>query len=350
LFLLFRSCNIGGIFSLYSKIMRTFFLFFILLSVGAFAQTTFSFTDSICTNRILSDISVLANDSLMGREGGSVYEMKAGNYIIEQYKECGLIPIPGTTDFRQEFFLRKNVNEKGDTVDIKSNNILGYIENNAPYTIVIGGHYDHIGYYYKDSALYINNGADDNASGAATVMEMARYLSSGNMTKYNYILACWGSEEQGLVGSNFFCASQIYPFEKIAFYMNFDMVGRLGWNKDQLDVFGLGTSKIWDSIISENNYEKYTLKKFAAAMMDVSDHTCFYRNRIPFLYFTSGLPPVYHTPLDETPLINQKGVELIVSYAEEIIGRLDGSKPAYRAVTNKETQKVTWYFFSQFLN
>ncbi|MGD9493110.1 MAG: M28 family peptidase [Bacteroidales bacterium] len=329
--------------------MKTLFLFFVLLSAVAAAQTTYSFDDSSRTGRIMYDISVLAHDSLMGREGGSEYEMRAGNYIISEYKKCGLIPVPGTDGFRQEFELRKTTNEKGDTVTVKSNNILGYIENNAPYTIVIGGHYDHIGFYYKDSLLYVNNGADDNASGAVGVIEMARYLSSGNLANYNYILACWGSEEQGLVGSNYFCSSNLYPFDKIAFYVNFDMIGRLGWKTDQLDVFGLGTTPLWDSLVTETEYKSYKLKKFAGAV-DASDHTCFYKNKTPYIYFTSGLPPVYHTPKDETPLINPKGVEIIISYTEEIIGRFDGSKPAFRTVSQKEMNKVYWYFLSQFMN
>jgi len=258
--------------------MKIFFLFFVLISAVATAQTTYSFDDSSRTKRIMYDISVLADDSLMGREGGSEYEMRAGNYIISEYTKCGLIPVPGAVGFRQEFVLRKTTNEKGDSITVKSSNILGYIENNAPYTIVIGGHYDHIGYYYKDSLLHINNGADDNASGAVGVVEMARYLSSGNLTNYNYILACWGSEEQGLVGSNYFCSSNLFPFSKMAFYVNFDMIGRLGWKTDQLDVFGLGTTQLWDSLVPETEYKSYKLKKFAGAV-DASDHTCFYKTK-----------------------------------------------------------------------
>ncbi len=329
--------------------MKTISFLFTLLTFGSFAQTDFLFDDQARSGRILTDISVLASDLLMGREGGSEYEYEAGNYIIDEFKKCGLIPLPGTDNFRQSFDLRARINDKGDTIRPVSNNILGYIENNAPYTIVIGGHYDHIGFYYKDTALYVNNGADDNASGTAGVMEMARYLSSGNLTKYNYILACWGSEEKGLLGSNYFCSSNIYPFDKIAFYVNFDMIGRLGWKEDQLDVFGLGTTPVWDSVITETEYGKYKLKTFNGAV-DASDHTCFYQHKTPYIYFTSGLPPVYHTPKDETPLVNPEGVELIISYTEDIISRFDGSKPAFREVSKKEMNKVYWYFLSQFMN
>ncbi|MPL98543.1 hypothetical protein SDC9_44749 [bioreactor metagenome] len=329
--------------------MKILIFLFLFITFGSFAQTTFSFDDSVRTKRLLYDISWLSDDSLMGREGGSEYEWKAGDYIISQFAECGLIPVPGSTGFRQEFLLRTVTSDSGKKVDVMSNNILGYIENNAPYTVVIGGHYDHIGFYYKDSLLYVNNGADDNASGAAGVMEMARYLSSGNLTKYNYILACWGSEEQGLVGSNFFCSSNLYPFSKMAFYVNFDMIGRLGWKTDQLDIYGLGTTPVWDSLVPETEYGKYKLKKFGGGV-DASDHTCFYKKRTPYIYFTSGLPPVYHTPKDETPLINPEGVELIIKYTEDIISRFDGSKPAFKSVSQKEMNKVYWYFLSQMMN
>ncbi|PKP05355.1 MAG: hypothetical protein CVU11_00170 [Bacteroidetes bacterium HGW-Bacteroidetes-6] len=330
--------------------MRILFIFLLLGWLQLNAQITYSFENADRTARILNDITVLAHDSLMGREGGSEWEYRAGNYIIAEYKKCGLIPVPGTSDFRQPFVIDREYFDNGDSVITVSNNILGYIENNAPYTIIIGGHYDHLGYKYTDdSLLHIYNGADDNASGAASVMEMARYLSSGNMTKYNYILACWGSEEKGLLGSNFFCSSHLYPFDKVAFYVNFDMVGRMGWQTDQLDIYGLGSSLVWGTVVSEENYGKYKLKKLEAAV-DASDHTCFNQNRIPFIYFTSGLPPVYHTPKDETVLINPEGVELIVTYTEEIIGRFGGEKPSYRQVTKKEQNKVYWYFFSQMLN
>jgi hypothetical protein len=329
--------------------MKIFVLIFVLIGFCVSAQQTFTFDDSSRVSRIKYDILVLASDSLMGREGGSEYEWRAGNYIISEFTKCGLIPVPGNDGFRQEFEIgnKKGNNNKSDV--IKSNNILGYIENNAPYTIVIGGHYDHIGFYYKDTVLYINSGADDNASGASGVMEMARYLSSGNLTKYNYILACWGSEEKGLLGSNHFCSSNLYPFEKIAFYINFDMIGRLGWKTDQLDIFGLGSTPDWDSILSETEYKDYKLKKFAGAV-DASDHACFYKNKTPFIYFTSGLPPVYHTPKDKAALINYEGVNLIINYTEDIIGRFDGSKPKFRTVSQKEMNKVYWYFIAQFFN
>ncbi len=327
-------------------------LLLLIIVLGVFqirAQTVWNFNDSARSGRIFNDISVLAHDSLMGRDGASGFEFKAGNYIIQQYELCGLIPVPGLDSFRQPFVLRTSVTQ-GDTLKEISHNILGYIENNAPYTIIIGGHYDHIGYVYdSDSLLLINNGADDNASGTAAVIEMARFLSSGNLTNYNYILACWGSEEQGLVGSNFFCREKVFPFDSIAFYVNFDMVGRLGWKENQLDIFGLGSSPVWKTIVTEETRDKFALKKFEGAV-DASDHTCFYKNKIPYIYFTSGLPPVYHTPKDETPLINPSGVTFIVNYTEDIIGRFSGEKPSFRLVSSKEMNKVYWYFFSQMLN
>lgn len=328
---------------------HVFLIFILLVALNMQAQVSWVFNDSARTSRIIQDITVLAHDSLMGRDGASQFEYKAGNYIISQFQSCGLIPVPGTVDFRQPFVLRSQV-INGDTIKQISHNILGYIENNAPYTVIIGGHYDHIGYFYnKDSVLMINNGADDNASGTAGVLEMARYLSNGNLTQYNYILACWGSEEQGLVGSEFFCSSKLFPFDSIAFYVNFDMIGRLGWKSNQLDIFGLGTSTLWKTIIPEEKRDSIVLKKFDGGV-DASDHTCFYKNGIPYIYFTSGLPPVYHTPKDETPLINEKGVTFIINYTEDIIGRCNGSKPPYRTVSSKEMNKVYFYFFSQMLN
>lgn len=324
----------------------------LLLVFAFFSNNIFSqsfFDDSLRIKRMFDDVSVLASDSLQGRYGGTIYEIKAAEYIENELDKIDVGILPGFYDYRQEFVIDIRKDSTNEFVDVKSNNILGYIDNNAPYTIVIGAHYDHVGVSSRKSSDRINNGADDNASGTAVVLEMGRLLKSGKHAKYNYILAFWGSEEQGLLGSNHFCSSNVYPFEKIAFYINFDMVGRLGWKKNQLDVFGMGSSPVWDSIITETKYGDYNLKKLAGAM-DASDHTCFYENQTPYIYFTSGLPPEYHTPLDEVKLINSEGMLLIASFAEDIISRLDGSKPEYREVSAKEMSKAYWYFIGQFFS
>lgn len=334
--------------------MKYLFIAFIsILFINVlFAQNTLDFSDISRTERIEYDISLLSHDSLLGRDGASEDEYRAGNYIISQFKLIGLKPLPGLDNFRQEFTIQENM-QKADSmliIDKQSNNILAYLDNQKPYTIVIGAHYDHLGFTYnKDSALIIYNGADDNASGTAAVLEMARYINSGKLDSYNYIFACWGSEEKGLLGSNYFCSSNVFPFEKMAFYVNFDMIGRLGWQKDQIDVYGLGSSNIWEDMIPEKTYDDYKLKKMNAAV-DASDHTCFYHNNTPIIYFTSGLPPQYHTAKDENNLINYAGVKTIVSLTEEIIGKFDGTKPSFREFTKREQNKVYFYFIGQFLN
>jgi hypothetical protein len=327
-------------------------LFFIQI-ISASAQGKFEFSEADRTKRITEDINVLAHDSLRGREGGTEWEYRSANYIIKEFEEIGLVPIPGLDAFRQPFNIENRIHKKDSTitVQVESNNVLAYLDNGMPYTIVIGAHYDHLGFKFnEDSALIVYNGADDNASGSAAVLEMARYITQNeSFHKYNYIFACWGSEEKGLLGSNHFCNSKIYPFEKIAFYVNFDMIGRLGWKKDQIDIFGMGSSTVWNGFLPEDKYEDYKLKKMAAAF-DASDHACFHTNKTPFIYFTTGLPPQYHQPSDESDIINYKGVEEIIELCESIILKFDGEKPDFREFTDKEVSKVSLYFIGQFFN
>jgi len=331
-------------------ILGIFALFFVQF---LFAQQSFQFSEADRTNRIKEDINVLAHDSLRGREGGTEWEYRAANYIIGEFKEIGLVPLPGMETFRQAFMINKTIHTKDSMIktQVESNNVLAWFDNGQPYTIVIGGHYDHLGYKYnEDSALIIYNGADDNASGSAAVLEMARYIKNNEaFHKYNYIFACWGSEEKGLLGSRFFCSSEIFPFEKMAFYVNFDMIGRLGWKKDQIDIFGMGSSPVWNDLLPEDTYEDYKLKKMAAAF-DASDHACFYKNKTPFIYFTSGLPPQYHQPSDESDIANFKGVTDIIELCESIILKFNGEKPDFREFTDKEVSRVSFYFLGQFFN
>lgn len=301
--------------------MKRIVIIFLLLSISytIFPQK-YSFTDSSVKQRFIQDISILASDSLYGRESGTLYEKKAYDYIISEYKKAGLKPFTGLNEYLQPFTFTKRNNL--DT----AYNVIGYIDNNAKYTIVIGAHYDHLGKgnfgsrYMAGQAIH--NGADDNASGTAMVMELARYIKHHQLDQYNYLFAAFAAEERGLLGSKYFCKSKVINMEKVNYYVNFDMIGRMRKLRNKLFVLGINSSPQIKETIKHYKYKKGRLKKYKGAF-PASDHTYFNKNQVPFLYFTSGLHSDYHTPSDDVKYINFKGMVKTAQYVINIIADLE---------------------------
>lgn len=219
-------------------------------------------------------------------------------------------------------------------------NIVGVIEGSDPVLkneyLVIGAHVDHLGMggtgsLAKSSAPAIHHGADDNASGAAGVIEMARYFSlmenkmeanqgtgrtqqGRNRTvasianprpKRSIILICFSGEELGLLGSDWFVKHSPVPLDKIVAMLNMDMIGRLRDNK--LTVIGSGTSKEWDGLLDTTNKTAGFALAKSEGGFGGSDHESFYAKNIPVLFFFTGTHPQYHTPEDTIDLINAEG-------------------------------------------
>ncbi|MBU2649405.1 MAG: M28 family peptidase [Bacteroidetes bacterium] len=204
-------------------------------------------------------------------------------------------------------------------------NIVGYLNRNAEKTVVIGAHYDHIGMGYFGSRSEflpdIHNGADDNASGVATIIELARFLSSCDSLRHNYLFVAFGAEEKGLIGSRFFSGSQAFNDLDIHYMINFDMVGRMKKLRDKTIVMGTGTSKLFEPMLLDYPY-KGRLCLFSSAW-EGSDHVWFEQRKIPFLYFTTGLHSDYHKFSDDTRKINFKGMVRVLELSEYMILRLD---------------------------
>lgn len=289
------------------------------ISVTVLSQK-FSFSDSAVKQRFIQDISLLASDSLFGRESGTLYEKKAYDLIISEYKKAGLKIFTGLDGYLQPFTFTN-----GENIDT-AYNVIGYIDNNAKYTVVIGAHYDHLGKgdfgsrYMAGQAIH--NGADDNASGTAMVMELARYIKHHKLDQYNYLFAAFAAEERGLLGSKYFCKSNTIDMKKVNYYVNFDMIGRMRKLRNKLFVLGTNSSPQIKETIKHFKYKKGRLKKYKGAFPG-SDHTYFNKNDVPFLYFTSGLHSDYHTPSDDVKYINFKGMVKTAQYVENIITDLE---------------------------
>jgi hypothetical protein len=219
-------------------------------------------------------------------------------------------------------------------------NVAGIIDNKAEHTVVFGAHYDHLGYGGMGSRSpginEIHPGADDNASGTAGILEMARYLSQSDLTSQNYIFVAFSAEEKGLIGSRYFASSDFYNKEQVSYMFNFDMLGRV--EDSNITLYGTGTSPLWDSVIDFYTPEDLTIRKSPSGMGS-SDHTNFYRENIPVLFFFSGLHDDYHRPSDTEDKINYEGMLSILGFATDMVkGLSDSGKLPFTETSMPERQ------------
>lgn len=192
--------------------------------------------------------------------------------------------------------------------------------------VVIGGHYDHLGFGGPGSGsrmpdtIAIHNGADDNASGTAAVIELAELLASRKSElKRSVIFMAFGAEEMGLLGSQFFASNPMVNLKQVKLMLNFDMIGRLNAEKPTLMIGGTGTAveteellKIWEEG-SEMGFNH------APEGYGSSDHASFYGAGVPVLFFFTGAHQDYHTPLDDADLINYEGEKAILDFAVPLV-------------------------------
>lgn len=204
----------------------------------------------------------------------------------------------------------------------KPANVIGWIDNKSTKTVVLGAHYDHVGITKSrtgdDKSLQIHNGADDNASGTAALLELARWAVMNKSLKYNYIFAAFSAEEKGLFGSKAFCSRPWVNNKNIVYMLNMDMIGRLGCQGDTISVLGVGSSVVWDQILDSVQHPDFSIKKITGAPA-FSDHSPFLKKGIPVIFFTTGLHPQYHTPQDDTELINFTGMVELITYLQHFI-------------------------------
>lgn len=294
-------------------------------------------------NRIEEDATFLASDALEGRQTGTKGEKEAATYIENRFKELGLLP-KGTNGFLQTFSFKPKTNPhdevkfdvNGDGT-IAGNNVIGFIDNKAENTIIIGAHFDHLGFggegsLYRDAIKAVHNGADDNASGIAVLLNLAAKLTAKN-TNNNYLFMAFSGEEMGLLGSNYFVKNPTIDIKKVSYMINMDMVGRM--KKDStLAVYGTGTSPIFKQVLKSYNTNFKLVQQESG--VGPSDHTSFYLADIPVLHFFTGQHEDYHKPSDDSEKLNYDGMKLISEYIFNIISDLDDNgKLAFRKTVNE---------------
>jgi aminopeptidase YwaD len=215
-------------------------------------------------------------------------------------------------------------------------NVIGYLNNGASLTVVVGAHYDHLGFGEEGNSLYrgvekkIHPGADDNASGTAGLMELARLLKKTKGLRANYLFIAFSGEESGLIGSKYFTEHTTLPLNQISYMVNLDMIGRLNDSTHVLTIGGYGTSPEWPDLINSTLNKKIFTLNIDSSGTGPSDHTSFYLKKIPVLFFFTGIHPDYHKPTDQADKINYVGELQVVHLVYAITQKMDGmNKPPF---------------------
>ena len=288
--------------------------------------------------KISDHIKTLSDDAMQGRGTGKEGEKKAADYIITQFKKLKLTAKGENNSYLQSFSFKGGAHGEGEAGT--ANNIAGYLDNGATTTIIIGAHYDHLGLGDQGSSLdanpqtKIHNGADDNASGVAGVIELARYFSTNKLKeKNNFLFLCFSGEELGLFGSKYFTEHSTVDLGTVNYMINMDMIGRLDPQTKALLVHGTGTSPVWEPLVKKLENDNVKIKTDSSGT-GPSDHTSFYLKNIPVLHFFTGSHSDYHKPSDDWDKINFKGEADVLSIIAKVINALD-AEPRLAFLTTK---------------
>ena len=226
-------------------------------------------------------------------------------------------------------------------------NVIGFIEGSDPILnkeyIIIGAHYDHLGYgghmsgSLNPDSMQIHNGADDNASGIAGILELSHKLMTNKKLLGRSIIAiCFDAEEKGLLGSKFYTQTPTKDLEQTAIMINMDMIGRL--NEKPITVGGVGSAKTLSETIEvvQKNHTLKIDKNISGMDFGRSDHASFYREDIPVLFFFTGAHQDYHKPSDDWDKIDYQGEKEVLNFVYDLIVQLSTNKekPIFTEITN----------------
>ena len=294
------------------------------------------------TASVMRDIRALASDALEGRGTGTPGNDSAAVYIAGRFAQLGLAPaftagdgrlcasVTGSTPrcdgrFVQSFVARSvAAMHAGLPAEMPTQNIAAMVRGTDPALrdeyVILGAHMDHLGRSSlgaldPESPNAIHNGADDNASGTAAVIELARLLRR-NPPKRSVIFVAFSGEELGLLGSQYFVEHLPVPLDKVRAMLNFDMVGRM--RDDKVIVYGALTAQEMNDIIARANSVAPLQVTATGDGFGASDHSSFYAKNLPVLHFFTNVHDDYHRASDDTDKINATGVARVVSLPERI--------------------------------
>jgi hypothetical protein len=267
--------------------------------------------ESVRTGDLKRHVFALADDTFEGREAGSRGGRAAAGYLRDEFKRYGLAPAGDGGGYDQSF---------GDGY----RNLLGLIEGGDPQrrdeVVVVSAHFDHVGYGTQRNSYgpigHIHNGADDNASGTAGLLELAEALGRQEpRPRRSVLIALWDGEEKGLLGSKHWVAQPTLSLDRVELMINLDMIGRLRDNR--VELYGTRTGHGLRRLVSGANSANL-LMDFTWEMKDNSDHYSFYQHDVPVLMPHTGLHDDYHRPSDDAEKVNLDGMADVVRFVLEL--------------------------------
>jgi hypothetical protein len=294
------------------------------------------------------------NDAKKGAKALIIYNSSssADNILFDKKDSSAAVAIPVV--YLTETGVQKYFSDPTNTFDVNLNvdlkiddriahNVIGYLNFNAPNTVVIGAHYDHLGYGEDANSLdgegQIHNGADDNASGTAALIELARLLYNTKDRNNNYLFIAFSGEELGLLGSKYWLE---HPTANVNmnYMINMDMIGRYDSSK-KLTIGGYGTSPAWSEVFQTATDPNLVIH-FDSSGSGPSDHSAFYRDSVPVLFFFTNSHPDYHKATDDADKINYKDETEIIDYIVKIIDAANKKgKLEYLKTRDPETKSVS---------
>jgi len=293
------------------------------------------------TATVMRDVRYLASDALEGRGTGTAGNDSAAAYIARRFSGLGLAPAFVSTDARvctrignaapcdsrfvQPFVARSvAAAHAGLQGELPTQNVAAVVRGSDPALrdeyVILGAHFDHLGRSAfgaldPDAVNAIHNGADDNASGTAAVIELARLLRR-NPPKRSVMFVTFSGEELGLLGSQYFVDHPPVPLEKVGAMLNFDMVGRM--QEDRLIVYGVATAQELNDIVAKANAAAPLRLTATGDGFGASDHSSFYAKNLPVLHFFTNVHEDYHKATDDVDKINALGIARVVALAERV--------------------------------
>jgi len=264
----------------------------------------------------------------------------AGKSLSAVQKEIDTSSTPAS--FALPDSLRVSLNVNIESIRATVNNVLAYLPGKTDEYMIVGAHYDHLGRGYIDSLApsqigQIHPGADDNASGTAGVMELARMLAPKKGQLERGILFCdFAGEELGLLGSAEWATHPTLPLDKAVAMINMDMIGRI--KNDKVYVGGVGTGATFKSLLDEEKGRSPFQLEYSAGGYGASDHTSFVAKKIPVLFFFSGLHSDYHKPSDTWEKINAPDAAKLLDLIDDLAVKIDSDAERVAFVTVAEDQ------------
>ena len=350
----------------------------LLLTSTAFGQAVKPVkVDPVETN-LRRHVEYLASDKLEGRKTGQPGAETAAGYVANMFAKLklrpGVVAKNGKRTYLQSYSYVVPTNPHGTPAGeptkppINGYNVIGILDGSDKVlrneAIVIGAHFDHLGRGGKGSGSLtpdssdIHHGADDNASGTAAMVELARMFAKEKKNKRTIIFIGFSGEEDGLFGSKAYTANPVFPLDKTVAMLNLDMVGRL--NDSKLNIGGIGTASEWKQLVESKNVKPESIvpvalqpkmtfnpgatgPHFNLALNEdgfgPSDHASFYMQKIPVLFFFTGTHLDYHKPTDTAEKINYAGTSGVVQYVASIARAVDQNqtRPTYTVAKTTNT-------------